>query len=56
MLIHEDGVKYLNRCVYSYFFKDGSDNLLRLNFTTKLGEKPETGDKIVNNKLVKAGA
>ena len=53
MLIHTDQVYYLGGMAYEYRV-EMNGNLFLLRFQVNRGEQPETGDKVVDNKLVKA--
>lgn len=52
MIIHEDGVSKIFGQWYEYAFKQGV-NEATISFQVKPGEKPETGDMVIGNRLVK---
>lgn len=54
MIIHEDDVTQIEHNVFDYSFSVNG-NKATIRFTADLGQKPETGDQIVNNWLFKAG-
>lgn len=52
MIIHEHGVSKIFGQLYEYTFKQGV-NEVTVAFSVKPGEKPETGDMVIGNRLVK---
>ena len=55
MLIHSSDLHHITGCLWEYH-SHVFGNRVVIPFTTKIGEKPQTGDKIENNQLVKGGA
>lgn len=54
MIIHESNVDHVAGCIYEYHV-ELYGNFVTIQFVTALDEVPRTGDRIINNQLVKGG-